>query len=148
MIIILLNCKNMDCRWLETFKLAKWAAKRMRMIKKLRQQGDLERWHLGNQLRTEAERQTSSNELVGKILRELTKDVKKEDRMNAEYLQRLEQQRISQAASTSALFSDRSEMIKQMAEEAERKAEEVWQARLRRSTVAYTLTCNKCFAHC
>jgi hypothetical protein len=91
---------------------------RMRMIKKLRQQGDLERWHLGNQLRTEAERQTSSNELVGKILRELTKDVKKEDRMNAEYLQRLEQQRISQAASTSVLFSDRSQMIKEMADEA------------------------------
>ena len=33
MIVVLLNCKNMDCRWLETHKLAKWAAKRMSKIK-------------------------------------------------------------------------------------------------------------------
>ena len=92
---------------------------RMRMIKKLRQQGDLERWHLGNQMRVEAEKQQNSNELISRVLKELGKDVREEDAMNAEYLQRLEQQRISQAASTSALFSDRSEMIKQMAEEAE-----------------------------
>jgi D-alanyl-D-alanine carboxypeptidase len=33
LVVVLLNCKNMDCRWLETFKLAKWAAKRMKRIK-------------------------------------------------------------------------------------------------------------------
>ena len=33
LIIVLLNCKDMDCRWLETYKLAKWAAKRMKMIR-------------------------------------------------------------------------------------------------------------------
>jgi serine-type D-Ala-D-Ala carboxypeptidase (penicillin-binding protein 5/6) len=26
LVVVLLNCKNMDCRWLETHKLAKWAA--------------------------------------------------------------------------------------------------------------------------
>jgi D-alanyl-D-alanine carboxypeptidase len=33
LIVVLLNCKDMDCRWLETYKLAKWAAKRMRIIR-------------------------------------------------------------------------------------------------------------------
>ena len=92
---------------------------RRRMIKKLRHQEKLDRLHLGNQLRFEAEKRKNSNDLVEKVLQELAKDMREEDVMNAEYLQRLEQQRIAQAASTSALFSDRSEMIKQMTEEAE-----------------------------
>lgn len=33
LIIVLLNCKNTDCRWQETYKLAKWASKRMKKIR-------------------------------------------------------------------------------------------------------------------
>jgi D-alanyl-D-alanine carboxypeptidase (penicillin-binding protein 5/6) len=33
LIVVLLNCKNMDCRWQETYKLAKWASKRMKKIR-------------------------------------------------------------------------------------------------------------------
>lgn len=32
-IIILLGCRDMDSRWLETHKLAKWASKRLMKIK-------------------------------------------------------------------------------------------------------------------
>jgi hypothetical protein len=30
---VLLGCKDMDCRWIETIKLAKWATDRMVKIK-------------------------------------------------------------------------------------------------------------------
>ena len=33
LIIVLLNCKSMDSRWLETYKLAKWASNRMKKIR-------------------------------------------------------------------------------------------------------------------
>ena len=33
LVVILLGCKDMDCRWLETLKLAKWATKRITRIK-------------------------------------------------------------------------------------------------------------------
>ena len=33
LIIVLLSCKDMDCRWLETHKLAKWATDRLLKIK-------------------------------------------------------------------------------------------------------------------
>ena len=32
-VIVLLACKDMDCRWLETYKLAKWATNRLIKIK-------------------------------------------------------------------------------------------------------------------
>jgi len=35
-IIVLLNCKNPDCRWAETMKLAKWTRKRMGKIEKFK----------------------------------------------------------------------------------------------------------------
>ena len=34
LIIVLLNSKNMDIRWPETWKLAKWAAQRLKRIRK------------------------------------------------------------------------------------------------------------------
>ena len=34
LVIVLLNAKDMDCRWLETLKLGKWATKRICKIKK------------------------------------------------------------------------------------------------------------------
>lgn len=33
LVVILLGCKDMDCRWLETLKLGKWATKRITRIK-------------------------------------------------------------------------------------------------------------------
>ena len=33
-VIVLLQSKDMDCRWLETYKLAKWATNRLVKIKK------------------------------------------------------------------------------------------------------------------
>lgn len=33
LVIVLLGCKDMDCRWIETFKLAKWATNRLTKIR-------------------------------------------------------------------------------------------------------------------
>lgn len=33
MIIMLLSCKDMECRWEETYKLAKWATHRLTKIR-------------------------------------------------------------------------------------------------------------------
>lgn len=33
LVVVLLGCKDMDCRWMETFKLAKWATNRLQKIK-------------------------------------------------------------------------------------------------------------------
>jgi D-alanyl-D-alanine carboxypeptidase len=38
MIIVLLNCKNMDSRWSETQKLADWANKRLVRINQFKQE--------------------------------------------------------------------------------------------------------------
>ena len=37
-VIVLLACKDMDCRWLETYKLAKWATNRLVKIRKFGQE--------------------------------------------------------------------------------------------------------------
>lgn len=37
-VIVLLACKDMDCRWLETYKLAKWATNRLIKIRKFGQE--------------------------------------------------------------------------------------------------------------
>jgi len=37
-IVVLLNCRDMEIRWMETWKLAKWSAFRMQMIKQYKTQ--------------------------------------------------------------------------------------------------------------
>jgi hypothetical protein len=45
------------------------------------------------------------------ILRALNQEAQEDDELNTEYLKKLEQDRISQAASASRLFRDRAQMI-------------------------------------
>ena len=45
------------------------------------------------------------------ILRALNQEAQADDALNTEYLKKLEQDRISQAASASRLFRDRAQMI-------------------------------------
>ena len=40
LVVILLGCKDMDSRWLETQKLAKWATKRINRIKSFQGAGE------------------------------------------------------------------------------------------------------------
>ena len=37
LVVVLLNSKSMDARWIETWKLAKWATSRLNKIKKFQQ---------------------------------------------------------------------------------------------------------------
>ena len=40
LVIVLLGCKDMDCRWVETHKLAKWATNRLTKIKKFQKNSE------------------------------------------------------------------------------------------------------------
>ena len=33
LVVVILSCKDMDCRWMETYKLAKWATRRIVKIR-------------------------------------------------------------------------------------------------------------------